>query len=230
MTLLDRSEPAESTLSYPRSSPREDIRPPKFADKFAWLDFEASPMPVIAMFAPPQEQPGASPQIQIRGEDLVPRTADASLLAKLPRHTVEAALVCQIFNWYEVVEWRGIRFSELAAAMDFDVHAEGYFVFQSADGHYFETLSRDEAMDPRVLLATEMNGQPLEHRYGGPMRLVVPFLQGYKSVKWVGAILAYRHDPVGIKRLLGQSKTGRLGAAWLKTLEITPAEGRAGDP
>ncbi|MSQ30389.1 MAG: hypothetical protein EXR68_07890 [Dehalococcoidia bacterium] len=40
---------------------------------------------------------------------------------------------------------------------------------------------------------------------------MVPFLQGYKSVKWVSAVHAYRRDPVGIKRMLGQSKTGRLG-------------------
>jgi len=63
-----------------------------------------------------------------------------------------------------------------------------------------------------------------------PMRLVVPFLQGYKSVKWVGAIRATRHDPVGIKRLLAQSKTGRLGLAWRRRLNIAPAKGKAGDP
>ena len=68
------------------------------------------------------------------------------------------------------------------------------------------------------------------HEYRGPVRLVVPFLQGYKSVKWVGAHHAYRHDPIGIKRLLGQSKSGALGRAWLDKLGIAPAEGRAGDP
>ncbi len=111
-----------------------------------------------------------------------------------------------------------------------DVHELGYFVIHSRDGHYFETLSRDEALDPRVMLVSEMNGSPLPHEYGGPVRLVVPFLQGYKSVKWVARIHAYRHDPIGIKRLLGQSKSGALGRAWLDRLSIVPAEGRPGDP
>jgi hypothetical protein len=55
---------------------------------------------------------------------------------------------------------------------------------------------------------------------------VVPFLQGYKSVKWVRSIRAFRHDPVGIKRLLAQSKTGYLGAKWLEEYAIPGAEGR----
>jgi DMSO/TMAO reductase YedYZ molybdopterin-dependent catalytic subunit len=81
-----------------------------------------------------------------------------------------------------------------------------------------------------ALLAIGMNGEPLPHEYGGPVRLVVPFLQGYKSVKWLGAVHAYPRDPVGIKRMLGQSKTGRLGQAWVDRLGIVPAAGRPGDP
>ena len=53
-----------------------------------------------------------------------------------------------------------------------------------------------------------------------PWRLVVPFLQGYKSVKWVGSIKVTKHDPIGIKRLLGQSKTGHLGLAWRQSYDI----------
>jgi DMSO/TMAO reductase YedYZ molybdopterin-dependent catalytic subunit len=70
-----------------------------------------------------------------------------------------------------------------------------------------------------------MNGKPLAHQHGGPLRLVVPFLQGYKSVKWVGAIKVTKHDPVGIKRLLGQSKTGHLGLAWHQAygIEVDPS-------
>jgi hypothetical protein len=40
----------------------------------------------------------------------------------------------------------------------------------------------------------------------------VPFLQGYKSVKWLQTVRAYRRDPLGIKRLLGQSRTAVLGS------------------
>lgn len=56
-----------------------------------------------------------------------------------------------------------------------------------------------------------LNGSSLPLEYGGPVRLWVPFLQGYKSVKWLHMIRAFRKDPVGIKRLLGQSRTAVLG-------------------
>jgi DMSO/TMAO reductase YedYZ molybdopterin-dependent catalytic subunit len=81
-----------------------------------------------------------------------------------------------------------------------------------------------------VLLAYGLNGQPLPDVHGGPLRLVVPFLQGYKSVKWVRSIRAFRTDPIGIKRLRGQSRSGRLSQEWRDRLAIVPPAGRAGDP
>ena len=58
----------------------------------------------------------------------------------------------------------------------------------------------------------------------------MPFLQGYKSVKWVGSIQAFRHDPVGIKRLLAQSKVARLAPPWRERYGIIPPKGIPGDP
>jgi DMSO/TMAO reductase YedYZ molybdopterin-dependent catalytic subunit len=80
------------------------------------------------------------------------------------------------------------------------------------------------------MLAFGMNGAPLSHEYGGPLRLVVPYLQGYKSVKWLRRIHSYRHDPAGIKELLGQSKSGALGQAWMSRLDIKPSVRAAGEP
>ena len=214
----------------PPGSPREEIRPPKFADKFAALDFAAQPMPVISMFPPPPPGQLEDLGIRIRGEDLKTRIVAGTELLQLPRVTIRAEMVCQIFNWYEPVDWTGVRLSDFLDAFGLETHSEGYYAFHSNDGEFFETISRDEARDPRTLLATGMGGQPMPHEYGGPMRLVVPFLQGYKSVKWVGRIEAFRHDPSGVKRLLAQSKTGRLGTAWLERLGIEPAVGKPGDP
>ncbi len=214
----------------PPLSRREGIRPPKFADKFALLDFDADPMPVISMFTPPPPQSLGQKTLDIRGEELRTRRLGWGDLTELPVRDLSAALICQIFNWHETVDWAGIRLSDFLDYFSLETHAEGYYAFHSEDGEFFETLSRDEARDPRVLLAIGMNGSPLSHEYGGPMRLVVPFLQGYKSVKWLGRIEAFRHDPAGIKRLLAQSKTGRLGQAWVDRLNVEPAAGRPGDP
>lgn len=223
-------EPAELPPARHQGVPRAGIRPPKFADKFAEIDFDADPMPAISMFVPPPSRDLAYARIALRGEDLKTRVVGFGDLLQLPAAGITADLVCQIFNWHESVTWNGFLVGDLLDAFDVDVSETGYLVFRSADGQYFEGLSVDDARDARVLLAYGMNGGPLPHRFGGPLRLVVPFLQGYKSVKWVERIEAYPRDPVGIKRLLGQSKTARLGQAWLDRLAIVPPTGCPSDP
>lgn len=223
-------EPADLPPARHRGLKHEGIRPPKFADKFAQIDFEADPMPVISMFTPPAPRSLVNVRLALRGEDLKTRIVSWADLSSLPVDGPTADLVCQIFNWHEQVTWSGFILADVLDAFEVAAPADGYLKISSADGQYFETLSIDHARDPRVLLAFGMNGGPLPHEYGGPLRLVVPFLQGYKSVKWVERIDVFKHDPVGIKRLLGQSKTGRLGQAWLERLAIAEPTGRPSDP
>ena len=53
---------------------------------------------------------------------------------------------------------------------------------------YQRALPLDEAMRTDVLLAYEMNGQPLPPQHGAPVRLVVPGWYGMTHVKWLGRI------------------------------------------
>ena len=204
---------------------RDGIRYPKFADKFALLDFERAPMPAISLYPIPRPLPLGELSVSMVGLDCTPAHWGWERFAALPRCVERQPLICQIFNWVEVVEWTGVRLADALDVTAIETHPEGYLGVYSRDGTYFEGLSMAEARDPRVLLATEMNGLPLPVEYGGPLRLVVPFLQGYKSVKWIGAIRAFQHDPVGIKRLLAQSKTARLAPPWRQRFGIVPPGG-----
>jgi nitrogen regulatory protein PII 2 len=208
---------------------REGIIYPKFADKFARIDFEATPMPVLCLYPIPTPVALQDLRIEVCSLEKHPRTIVWKALDSLPRVKLKVPLICQIFNWSEWVEWEGIRLVDLLDFLKVETHPEGYYAIYSRDGVYFETLSRDEARDPRVLLAYGLNGSPLPEAHGAPLRLVVPFLQGYKSVKWVGAIRAFRNDPVGIKRLLGQSPTGQLNEVWRERFKIIQPTGKSGD-
>ena len=209
---------------------REGIRPPAFADKFSLLDFEAAPFPVINLYPAPAPISLEGLQIDVCGLEQPLRTVGGRELGALQSVKLKVPLVCQIFNWSEVVEWEGVRLADFLKMFRIETHPEGYYAIYSRDGVYFETLSADEARDPRVLLAYKLNGQPLSEANGGPLRLVVPFLQGYKSVKWIGSVRGFRKDPIGIKRLLGQSPTGQLNSEWLTRYGITLPPGRPGDP
>jgi nitrogen regulatory protein PII len=209
---------------------REDILFPKFSEKFFRMDFEAEPMPVLSLYPFPPPITLEQVRLEVSGLEEPSRVITWSALSDIPRVKIEPAVICQIFNWSETVAWEGVRLVDFLDYFKIDTHPEGYFAFYSRDKIFFEGLSRDEARDPRVLLAYGLNGQPLPEQHGGPLRLVVPFLQGYKSVKWVHAIRGYRNDPIGIKRLLGQSPTGILNEKWKEKYQIVPPNGKTGDP
>ncbi|HEY7380266.1 MAG TPA: sulfite oxidase [Gaiella sp.] len=55
---------------------------------------------------------------------------------------------------------------------------------------YERSLPLDEALREEVLLAYEVNGEPLPAQHGAPLRLVVPGWYGMTNVKWLGRVTA----------------------------------------
>ena len=60
--------------------------------------------------------------------------------------------------------------------------------FVSFDGEYTESLTLAQARRPDVLVAYELEGKPLSSDHGGPARLYVAPMYGYKSCKWLDRI------------------------------------------
>jgi len=60
---------------------------------------------------------------------------------------------------------------------------------------YTEGLRMDEAMHPLVLLATGLYGKPMPKQNGAPIRLVVPWKYGFKSIKSVVKIELVQDQP-----------------------------------
>ena len=53
---------------------------------------------------------------------------------------------------------------------------------------FARSMSLDDALDPRNLLCYEMNGEPLPHKNGFPVRLIAPGWYGVANVKWLTRI------------------------------------------
>jgi DMSO/TMAO reductase YedYZ molybdopterin-dependent catalytic subunit len=85
------------------------------------------------------------------------------------------------------VPWRGIKVSKLLDEAGVQPSAT-HLRITSFDGVYTESLTIDQARRDDVLVAHEMQGGPVTREHGGPVRLYVAPMYGYKSLKWLERI------------------------------------------
>jgi DMSO/TMAO reductase YedYZ molybdopterin-dependent catalytic subunit len=62
---------------------------------------------------------------------------------------------------------------------------------------FARSMSLDDALNPRNLLCYEMNGEPLPHKNGFPVRLIAPGWYGVANVKWLTRIEVIDHRYAG---------------------------------
>lgn len=105
----------------------------------------------------------------------------------LPQAELERDFQC-VTGWRVLdVPWVGVRLSTIldeASVQDGATHV----VFHSFDGVYTESLSMAQARRDDVLVAHTLEGDPLSREHGGPCRLYVAPMYGYKSLKWLARI------------------------------------------
>lgn len=120
---------------------------------------------------------------------LVDRPATLSLadLASLPQTTLVKDFQC-VTGWrVPSVAWAGVALPEILDHVGVRNTAKA-LRFTSFDGAYTESLTLDQARRRDVLVATHMLGAPVTRAHGGPVRLYVAPMYGYKSCKWLGGI------------------------------------------
>ncbi|MFV0303840.1 MAG: protein-methionine-sulfoxide reductase catalytic subunit MsrP [Paracoccus sp. (in: a-proteobacteria)] len=76
------------------------------------------------------------------------------------------------------------------------------------DWPYREGLRMDEAMHPLTILATGLYSDPLPNQNGAPIRLVVPWKYGFKSIKSVVRITLTDSEPPATWKMMQSSEYG----------------------
>ena len=74
---------------------------------------------------------------------------------------------------------------------------EAAFVLVHAEHGYTANIPLADLDRDEVLLATHHDGEPLTAEHGFPLRLIVPHLYAWKSVKWIRGLEFLGHDQPG---------------------------------
>ena len=143
-------------------------------------------------------------------DGLVERPARYALEDIVEKMTVEERIYrlrC-VEGWSMVVPWNGFELAELLNLAGVKNGAK-YVAFETAlrpdempgvsypvlDWPYVEGLRLDEAMHPLTIMANGIYGKAIPNQNGAPLRLVVPWKYGFKSIKSVVRITLTDNQP-----------------------------------
>jgi DMSO/TMAO reductase YedYZ molybdopterin-dependent catalytic subunit len=116
-----------------------------------------------------------------------PKTFTLADLEAMPRTKFVQEFQC-VTGWtVPDVHWEGVKLSDILDRAGVKPGAVA-LSFESYDGLDTESLTLDQARLPDVIVAFGMLGAPVTTEHGGPVRLYVGPMFGYKSLKWLSAI------------------------------------------
>lgn len=146
-------------------------------------------------------------QVSVGGLVNKPRVFDLDELLKFPLEQRVYRLRC-VEGWSMVIPWIGFPLSKLLEKVE-PVGQASYVAFQTLfdpdrmpnqrtgilEWPYVEGLRLDEAMHPLTIMATGLYDETLPPQDGAPIRLVVPWKYGFKSIKSVVKITLVANQP-----------------------------------
>jgi DMSO/TMAO reductase YedYZ molybdopterin-dependent catalytic subunit len=155
---------------------------------------------------------GIKPQVNLSDWRLMvgglvenPRSFTWEELNALPQFEDVSDFHC-VTTWSKFdVRWGGVAFFTLAEIVRPKPEAK-HVLFGSRDD-YTTNVRIEEVMDDDVLIATRYDGQPLPLEHGGPARMVIPKLYGWKSAKFIRSIEFSANDKPGFWEVRGYSNT-----------------------
>jgi methionine sulfoxide reductase catalytic subunit len=159
--------------------------------------------------------------ISVEGEVAKPRTFTTEEILQLAPLEERIYRHRCVEGWSIVVPWIGYSFNVLAKLVQPTSKAR-YVMFQSdydpkqmplagrsgLDFPYVEGVRLDEAMHPLALLCVGMYGDVLANQDGAPVRMIVPWKYGYKSIKSLVKVRFVSNQPATTWNLANPSEYG----------------------
>jgi sulfoxide reductase catalytic subunit YedY len=124
-------------------------------------------------------------------------------------------------GWSMVIPWNGVELADVLAKAGVQEGAK-FVAFETVvqpenmpgvrrevlDFPYVEGLRLDEALHPLAILATGLYGEALPKQNGAPIRLVVPWKYGFKSIKSIVRISLVAEQPPATWNLTNPAEYG----------------------
>ncbi|HEY6255521.1 MAG TPA: molybdopterin-dependent oxidoreductase [Xanthobacteraceae bacterium] len=125
-------------------------------------------------------------KLDARGTAKLSGTLTFGDIEKLPRHSYVTLLQCGAPTPHGIVKWTGVRFSDFAQALG--VQSFAYYGRLVGSDAYFIDEDMKTLTHPQVILAWLLNDEPIPPQHGAPLRLIVPFRYGARSLKAITEI------------------------------------------
>lgn len=91
--------------------------------------------------------------------------------------------------------WTGVPIMHVLEMAGMRGSAQELFI-EASDG-FFESVPMRDLMNPNTILAYAMNGMPLPHDHGYPLRIIIPGHYGMKQPKWIVNMEVIDHEGRG---------------------------------
>ncbi|HKX84273.1 MAG TPA: protein-methionine-sulfoxide reductase catalytic subunit MsrP [Pyrinomonadaceae bacterium] len=158
--------------------------------------------------------------VEVNGLVQRPATFDIEQLLKIDQEERVYRFRC-VEAWSMVIPWLGFPLKTLLDRVE-PLSTAKYVAFESfydpeqmqssfsagIDFPYVEGLRLDEAYHPLTILATGLYGKPMPNQNGAPIRLVVPWKYGFKSIKSVVRITLTDREPPTTWNIAGPEEYG----------------------
>jgi len=148
-------------------------------------------------------------RLKIGGLVEKPLTLRFDEIQALPGKIQTKTFIC-VEGWgLDDQRWEGVHLKEIFSKVKISPKAR-FVSFYATGGQYHDSLSIQEALRPDTMLAYRLNGKDLSPENGFPLRLVIPRMYAYKSVKWVERIVFTEKQEVGYWERFGYPSDGSI--------------------